>query len=166
MAKIVFCGSHGTGKSTLIAADYFKENFPGYKIVDSISRKYPKDWSSKRRQAYVNGWYLWHHFKDWNYISARSIFDAWAYTRLTCGLTFFFRWFNLGVRLINYDFVFYVPIEFDVIDDDGFRPLDKDYQILVDREIKLLLDFYHIPYHTLTGTVEQRINKVKNIINI
>lgn len=98
-----------------------------------------------------------------NLVTARTIFDPWAYTRLTCDLTFMFQWFNLGVRLIKYDYIFYTPVEFDIVD-DGFRPLDKDYQILIDREIKLLLDFYHIGYYTLTGTVEERIDKIKNII--
>jgi len=163
--RIVFVGAHGVGKSTLFNHPYFKDNFPNHTFVDSISRKFPKDWSSRHRQFYVNSWYLWHHYIDNNYVSARSIFDPWSYTRLTCGLTFMFYWFNIGVRLIKYDYIFYVPIEFELID-DNFRPLDKDYQIQTDREIKLLLDFYHIKYHTITGTIEERITKIRNIIDL
>ena len=58
---------------------------------------------------------------------------------------------------------FYVPIEFNVVD-DGFRSLNEDFRKEIDKNIKDLLDAYNIDYYTITGTVEERLDTIKEIM--
>ncbi len=164
--KIAFTGAHGVGKSTLVNHDYWKStSFKSYKVIDSFSRGYPKGWTDKKRQFYVNKDYIISHVFNKNFISSRTIFDPWAYSRINIGLNFNFWLFHLASKYINYDYVFYVPIEFSLVD-DNFRPMDKDFQVAIDNEIIALLKFYHVPCHTLSGTVGQRMDKVVKTLNL
>ena len=160
--RIAFCGAQGTGKTTLATSKFFRLYFADHPCIDGIVRKLPKSYSDRRRQFHTSLTYLRYHFRLKNFVSSRSIFDVWAYNRLSVKTDFLFQTFNLAQKYLNYDYLFYIPIEFDLID-DGFRPTDKEYQIAIDKEIKLLLDFYHIPYNIITGTIEQRIEKIENI---
>lgn len=153
--KIAFCGAHGTGKTTLMELCFNSPFFDDYKRIYSVSRQLPKGWKDKRHQAYVNSSYLLQHFLYKNFISARSFFDAWAYSRVNCGLTFYERRFKLGLRLIKYDYLYYIPPEIE-LHNDNYRPLDKNYQLAIDREIKYLLNKYDINYYTITGTIDAR----------
>lgn len=164
--KIAFCGAHGVGKSTLLQHEFWKNSsFINYKVIESYSRNHSKGWIDKRRQFQVNTRYILSHIYNTNFISARSIFDPWAYSRLNINLDFNFQLFNLAVKFINYDFLFYIPIEFDIYD-DGVRPQDKDFQRAIDIEISNLLRFYHIPYHIITGGVDCRIGMIRDIMSV
>lgn len=163
--KIAFCGAHGTGKSTLIRHPYWQERFPDHRIVESTSRNYKNGWSGREIQREINYHILWHHWRDENFISARSYIDPWAYSRVT-GLDtkLDFWYFLLATRYINYDFLFYLPIQINLVD-DGFRPTNPEYQRRIDAEIKLILDFFRMPYFPILGTVKQRIETIANIID-
>lgn len=58
----------------------------------------------------------------------------------------------------------YFPIEFPVVD-DGVRSTDEEFRAEIDFLIKTFLDSAEIKYHTITGTVEERIAKVDSILN-
>jgi nicotinamide riboside kinase len=163
--KIAFCGSHGTGKSTLMNELAKLSVFHNYTFIDSISRNLPKGWKDKRSQAYVNNRYLYKHLFYRNFVSARSFYDAWAYSLENVGLTFHFCRFNMGIHLIKYDFLFYIPIEFNIID-DNYRPIDTEYQKKIDTNLLKLLTYANIPFYTITGSVEQRLTQIRDIIKI
>ncbi len=59
-------------------------------------------------------------------------------------------------RNANYDFVFYLPVEFPM-EEDGFR--SKDLQPVVDATYKEFLDEKNIKYITLTGSVNERVEQ-------
>lgn len=161
--RIAFTGSHSTGKTTLVKHPYF-ERFNNYLVQESISRKYPKDWKDRDTQRKVNREYFSTHLLNKNLIAARSFYDPWAYSRINVDKSFMLWYFNICTYLIHYDFLFYLPIEFNV-DDDNYRPVDKEYQKQVDREILSLLHKYQVKYYTISGSVAQRINTIDSIIN-
>ena len=63
----------------------------------------------------------------------------------------------------QYDLIFYLPIEFDIVD-DGIRSIDKELQKLVDTEInKLLVNKTNTV--RLSGTIDERIKQISNCIS-
>lgn len=161
--KIAFTGAHGTGKSTLIHHPYWKQKFPEYEILDTVSRNYPQGWKGEDIQYRVNWKYITKHLIGDNFISARSFFDPWAYSRINVDKRFMIWYFILSTVLIKYDFLFYIPIEIALVD-DKYRPLDKAYQKQVDKELVSLLDFFNVKYYTISGSIEQRIDTIDSII--
>lgn len=168
--KIVFTGAHGTGKSTLfnrlmtdVLPTDIKVSFQG--VFDSYGRKLNTPLYTKEAQRQFNYWYVYNHYFTYSFISARSIYDTWVYSRSTAGFWYHNYLFNWAVKHINYDYVFYLPVEFPLVK-DGIRPEDENYQLAFDKDLKLLLDFFHIPYITLSGSIEDRLNKIKLVINI
>lgn len=164
--RIAFVGSHGTGKSTLFTILKNLPELQGHKLYDGIGRSVHtdlrKDWSLKRKQRYFNRWFIWRHYWTKSFISSRSIYDTYAYSRLMVGLWFNHRLFSWAIKHIHYDYVFYLPIEF-VLEEDGVR-YSSELQEQHDNETKLILDYNHIPYHTLTGTVQDRVDQLAGIL--
>jgi hypothetical protein len=164
MSRIAFCGSHGTGKSTLIHDHFFKWFFQDHLIIDSVVRQFPVNGDTAYTvQHEINKTYFYQHRKNKNFVSARSIFDIWAYSRISIDKDFDKWYFNIYKTLIHYDYLFYIPIEIK-LKNDNFRPLNLEYQEKIDKEIKYLLDKYNIKYHTITGTIQERIDKIEAII--
>lgn len=171
----MFTGTHGVGKTVLlqelVTRGIFEKADPrfchwNYMIFDGIGRRvHTKRWSEKSKQRYFNYWYVWNHYIYRNFVGSRSIYDTWAYSRLGIGLDFNRHLFNWAVRHITYDFVFYIPIEFPLVE-DGIRYTDTEFQILHDKETKLILEYHHIPYHKISGSVSQRIDQVRTILNV
>jgi hypothetical protein len=64
---------------------------------------------------------------------------------------------------MSYDYIFYIPIEFDV-EDDGFRSVDKIYREIIDDHVRFILDKYVGSHRRmeLKGTVEERVDAVKH----
>lgn len=155
--KIIFTGAHGTGKSTLVKLLLQHPEFEKYKIFDGIGRHIhtkKNKWSDKRKQRYFNWYYIRKHFFTKNFIGSRGLIDTFAYSRLTVSPWYYWWLFNWGFKHIYYDHVFYLPVEFP-LEKDGVR-YGEELQYTVDKEIRLILDFYHIPYHTVEGTIEER----------
>lgn len=60
----------------------------------------------------------------------------------------------------NYSHVFYLPIEFPIVL-DGLRPDDPVFQKEIDGRIVALLTRHGVSYQTVTGTVEERLEKLE-----
>lgn len=58
----------------------------------------------------------------------------------------------------------YLPVEFP-IEDDGVRSTDVENQAKIDFLIKNLLDTSGVNYITVTGTVEERVKQIENVLN-
>lgn len=185
--KIAFCGAHGTGKTTLlyeivpllaVSENYtdliIRDSFPypdyqfNYRVFDGIGRRIyteKKHWSERKKQRYFNWYYTYNHYVHPDFIGSRSIFDTFAYSRLGIGLAFNRRLIDWSCRHITYDFIFYVPVEFG-LERDGIRPDDESFRLLHDYETRVLLDYYHIPYHKICGTVQQRLDTLRSILDV
>jgi hypothetical protein len=162
--KIAFCGAHGVGKTTIVQD--LTPYCPDLKIYDGVGRKIitkKQNWSRRRTQRYFNWHFATYHFFTKNFITSRTIYDTWAYSRLTVDPWFNYRLHNWCIKSIYYDYVFYLPIEFP-LEFDGIRYEGEEFQAQVDKEIKMILDFFHIPYHTITGSHSERLSKVLYMI--
>ena len=60
----------------------------------------------------------------------------------------------------SYSDVFYLPIEFPIVL-DGLRPDDPAFQKDIDERILGLLRAHDIEYETITGGVDERIEKIE-----
>jgi predicted ATPase len=58
--------------------------------------------------------------------------------------------------------VFYLPIEFDLPDDDLLRGNDEAVRCKTDEAIYHILQAFKIPHITVSGTVEERLQTIKN----
>lgn len=162
--RIAFTGSHGVGKSTLL--EQLIPTVPPMKIFTSLYRSHADilaKLSPRNKQRFIDYWYIYNHWHTRSYLSARSIYDTWAYAWLTVSSDFHQYLFHWAKTHIWYDYLFYVPIEIS-LEDDGIRPPGKDFQISHDRCLKALLDYYRIPYHTITGTIEERMEQIRRIM--
>lgn len=63
----------------------------------------------------------------------------------------------------NYDLVIYVPPEITPAD-DGFRSIDREYQLEIDFYIRTFLALSEANYITVQGSVEDRVNRVLEAI--
>ena len=71
---------------------------------------------------------------------------------------------NVFKMLISrYDYIFYLVPEFD-IEDDGVRSTDIDFRNEIVELFEKYIKAIDIPVIKLTGTVEQRLNKIKETI--
>lgn len=185
--KLTFVGAHGTGKTTLINTLYTQITSLGIRC--SITPEVPRivcesagDPTFFRRgnntlikqtlllmgqpihevaAATEEGLIL---------LCDRAILDHWAYTRHL----FMKELESEGVLLPldnfvakhcgSYDLIFYVPIEF-APQDDGTREGDRGFQAAIDEEVRGLLKSYKLTYHTLSGTVPQRMAQVMSVLN-
>lgn len=69
---------------------------------------------------------------------------------------------ELTKRLDYYDIVFYLPIEFEIVD-DGIRSIDVELQKEVDSHIREMLSMFDSVV-TLKGTLDERIAQIRNSI--
>lgn len=163
--RLVFAGAAGTGKSTLV--NRLKDDliFKDHDFLDGIGRfiHTHKQWSLCRKQKYFNRWYVWNHLLIPNYVSSRSIYDTFAYSRLLLGLNVHKSLIEVAISLIKYDYVFYIPIEFPA-EKDGVRYDDPHFNLKHDKETKLIMDYHRIPYITLTGSIDNRIEDIHRVI--
>jgi nicotinamide riboside kinase len=166
LTRIAFCASHSTGKSTLV--DELKQlpEFKQYKVFDGIGRKvHKKNWSEKRKQRYINYWYVYNHYMYRNFLASRSIVDTYAYSRVLISPKYHRRLFNWAIDHIMYDYLFYIPVEFDIVD-DGERYVSKGLQTIHDQEIRNILNWYHLPYYEVSGSIQERLTTVKEVLNV
>lgn len=164
--KLAFAGAHSVGKSTLVNIIRDYPVLANYGVYDGLGRKIlKKNWSIKNKQRYFNWWYAINHAYHDDFISARTIYDTQAHSKIMIDPWFNTRLFNWAIKYIYYDYVFYIPPEFP-IEDDGGRYTDPDLQFRLDKETKLIMDSNHIPYHTITGSIEERTNQVRNILGL
>jgi nicotinamide riboside kinase len=100
----------------------------------------------------------------------RCALDGLVYTDWMCRKGKVQQWVlqyadNVFKMLIDrYDHIFYLVPEFD-IEDDGVRSTDIDFRNEIVQLFEKYIKAIDIPVIKLTGTVEQRLNKIKETIN-
>lgn len=179
MSKIILTGAQGTGKTTIL--NYFKNELP---VITEVVRKLAKQGVPINEKGTVDGQkaIFEQYIKEFNehdsYISDRGLTDVIGYTLAQISLTedkdesdkllaTSFQMFNRFINWLNNNpdvFFCYFPIEFPA-EDDGVRSTNEDYRRKVDKFIKTVLDASGVTYITVTGTVEERINLIKEIID-
>ena len=174
--KLAFTGAQSTGKTTLLKELKRDPDFSlKFDFRDEITRRMQKKGLSINEsgnditQLLIMNSHIKNSLID-NVIMDRCALDGLVYTDWMYRKGKIQQWVieyadNVFKMLIDrYDYIFYLVPEFD-IEDDGVRSTDIDFR----NEIVILFEQYikawNIPVIKLTGTVEQRLNKIKETIN-
>ena len=179
--RLHFVGAQGTGKTTIL--NHYKEQ--GYNVITEIVRNLAKEGVNINELGDVDGQKkIFSSYQKLlkskkGYISDRGLVDVLSYT-FSHAIAEIGEGIEEGPlkKLADKQYltaakfyqenpdiqVCYFPIEFDVVD-DGVRSTDEKFRAEIDFFIKNFLDTAKVPYHTITGTVEERIAKVDSILN-
>jgi len=173
--RIGITGTHGVGKTTLVNE---LEKYTDHQIIKEIARRYPRGINENPVTEINRQLDIFHAQMEEElnnnigFVSDRTTIDNAAYMIYT--LREYMNDLSLKdiVLVINniylainnmseYDVIFYIPIEFPC-EDDGFRDTDEQYRQEIDFIIDTLLMEFR---NTITGTVEERVKKVLEILN-
>jgi nicotinamide riboside kinase len=172
---IGFCGSHGTGKTTL--ADMLNEEFEcifnrnvSYqRLLNDICLPINDRTNIITQSGVLANYYidLFRYREDEILLTDRTIIDALAYTFnsdfiSTDDKNILYSYYAKVMSM--YDVLFYIPIEFALVK-DNLRQEDEQYRINIDNEIKRLLKISNIKYHIVSGNIEDRLEYTKEIID-
>lgn len=179
--RIAISGSFGVGKTTLSKELFqsLKAKYPNKKIalIDSIDRdlirekcvSYDKKSAPEDYFIYVAEYVK--RLISIKYdilVQDRTLLDVLAYAIANKNISDNFlemmyqlvEWYTKDV-----DFYFYIPIEFQ-IEDDGIRTTDLEYQKMIDRLVKYYLDYFRMPYKTLSGNVDERLEQALSTVEL
>lgn len=174
--KIQLSGAQGVGKTTLINLmredPYFKDFSFNVELARTLSKEgYKVDREiDDEAQNKILDKTLELLKKEGDNVYDRSILDAFVYT------TYYFEKQQLSYytytrckdafeSFISYlDFLFIIKPEFE-LKADGFRSTDTKYQKEINDLFELIIKTYKISVIYLTGTPEQRINQIKEVLD-
>jgi nicotinamide riboside kinase len=175
--KIGFCGTMSVGKTTLVNALRELPEFAGYEFKTERS-KYLRDLgiplntdSTLKGQIIFLAERSSELFAE-NLITDRTVIDVMAFTRLAKSIPYFMAdALNDAVSHLirEYDYIFYVSPDGVELEDNGVRTIDAKYRKEIDKEIQNLI-LRHRPklynYTVLSGTTEERIEKIKQVMSL
>lgn len=173
--RIAIVGSFSTGKTTL--AETAAEPL-GLPLLPEVARevaaegfKLDKDATPEVETLIFLRQYR-NEMRHPGFIADRSLIDVMAYAGWVLDHQDRRREFALWDACVDiaehrlrtqYTHVIYLPIEFPIVP-DGLRPMDTDFQSDIDRRILGLLDRYGLAYETLTGSIEERVGVLDEIL--
>jgi nicotinamide riboside kinase len=174
--KIGFCGTMSVGKTTLVNALKELPEFKDYTFATERS-KYLRDLGIPlNTDSTIKGQMVFlaeraSELMCENIITDRTVIDVMAFTRAAKSIPYFVydQFEELALNLIKeYHYVFYVSPEGVGIEDNGVRTINPEYRIEIDQNIKRLLNKYPHKFkkvHHISGTNEERIQQIKQVIN-
>ena len=177
--RILLSGAQGVGKSTLNKS--LLEILPGYISLDSISAKFLKSKDDLKNpeklrtfQTVVSLYCFSKYLSLDNFISSRSLADAYAYSKYEYLRTLDPRYkimMDLSLDLVR-DFNkpdvvnIFIPKMFE-LKSGNFRSSNIKFQDEIDR---LMLEFHQISglnYYTIkSDNINDRVDEVKDIIGV
>ena len=175
--KIGFTGTMSVGKTTLVNALKEHPEFKDYSFKTERS-KYLRDLGIPlNTDSTTKGQIIFlaercSELYDENIITDRTLIDVMAFTALakTIPLTFSYTFNDLCHDLISeYDYIFYISPDGVDIEDNGVRTTDPEYRESIDNEIKKIIKDkrgYIKNLVELKGSVEERVEKVKQVLNL
>ena len=175
--KIGFTGTMSVGKTTLVNALKEHPEFKDYSFKTERS-KYLRDLGIPlNTDSSTKGQIIFlaercSELYDENIITDRTLIDVMAFTALakTIPLTFSYTFNDLCHDLISeYDYIFYISPDGVDIEDNGVRTTDPEYRESIDNEIKKIIKEkrgYIKNLVELKGSVEERVEKVKQVFNL
>ena len=178
--KIGFCGTISVGKTTLVNALKELPEFADYHFATERS-KYLRDLGIPlNTDSTLKGQLIFlaeraSELLHKNMITDRTVIDVMAFSHLSTTIPFFISAdLNKAVSELirDYDYIFYVSPEGVELEDNGVRVVDSEYRMELDQTIKNLLEQHKFKFNTITGyselsgTTEERIQKIKQVMSL
>ena len=175
--KIGLCGTISVGKTTLVNALKELPEFAGYEFKTERS-KYLRDLGIPlNTDSTLKGQIVFMAERSSelmfeNMITDRTVIDVMAFTRLAKSIPYFVADdFNDAVSHLirEYDYIFYVSPEGVELEDNGVRVVDANYRDQINKEIQQLLLKHKNKfkqYAVLSGSTEERIQKIKQVMSL
>ena len=175
--KIGLCGTMSVGKTTLVNALKELPEFKDYYFATERS-KYLRDLgiplntdSTLKGQTIFLAERCSELFKE-NIITDRTIVDVMAFT--TCSKSIHWlekkEYAELASNFLReYDYIFYISPDGIEIEDNGVRTTDIKYRDLIDKTIQEILERHHGKIqniHKISGTTEERIQNIKEVLSL
>jgi len=142
--KIGFTGTHGTGKSTLakrVAEEYSLPLITG--ITRQLQEKgYPiNEQGTLESQMCIASAQLASEIAAATFVSDRTFIDQLAYATINGLPKEYLDLLRILTcrSLIDYDIIFYIPIQSFILEDDKIRSTDSAYRKAIDLQIQTLL---------------------------
>ena len=173
-----FTGAQSTGKTTLLKL--CKDRHKSFKYVDEVTRKIHRSGNNinntasnyNETQLLICEDHLRNIRLNGNYLLDRCIADGYVYTRYLfeqgkVGVNTYYLSKSLFDCYINkYAKIFYTdPVDVKLVD-DGVRSIDKEFR---DSIVKIYDDINIESFSNvikLSGTVEERYNKIKPFLEL
>ena len=172
--RIGLTGTMSVGKTTLVNALKDVPEFKDYKFATERSAYLSSLGIPLNHETTLEGQTIFlaervSEIMQENIITDRTILDVIAFTKLTKKIgpiegdkfQTYASWF-----LDKYDYIFYISPEGIDIEDNGIRETDEQYRRDIDYTIKQLMFKYggDKNWHTISGSTEERIKQITEII--
>lgn len=173
--KIGFAGTISCGKTTLVNALKELPEFKDYSFATERS-KYLRDLGIPlNTDSTIKGQIVFlaeraSELIQENIITDRTVIDVIAFTHLAKSIPHYIgdEFEQLASNLIKeYDYIFYVSPIGVKLEDNGVRTTDPIYREKIDKEIRKIISTNKNKIKNLTeisGTIEERIQKIKQVI--
>lgn len=175
--RISICGAQGVGKTTLLNAIESDGYFDKFTKCREVTRWVKtlgfdiNEQGSDTTQRLIMMKHIENLIMNSNMITDRSaidglVYSTWLHKNGSISDDTLEYCLNVFFTLIPfYDRVFYIKPEFD-IEDDGVRSTNRQFRDEIEKTFEFVLDTYSIPYIILSGSVENRINQIKQELEI
>lgn len=175
MARIGFCGTMSVGKTTLVNALKETEQFKDYMFRTERSKYLMEQGIPLNTDSTLKGQtvFLAERCSELmcdNIITDRTILDVMAFSQCSSSMTSDQKWgfCEFASSMLNeYDHIFYVSPDGVEIEDNSIRETNAEYRQLIDHQIQVLTKHYANSIkniHFISGSVEERVNQVKQVI--
>ena len=170
--KIGFCGTMSVGKTTLVKALKELPEFKDYTFRTERSKYLMEMGIPLNTDSTLKGQLVFDaerasELMQKNIITDRTVVDVMAFANLSKSMEAHEKHYltsTLYYLIKEYDVLFYVSPEGVEIEDNGIRETNAEYRDAIDKKIKSIVGMYRGNTITIKGTVEERIEQVKNAI--
>ena len=170
--KIGFCGTMSVGKTTLVNALKELPEFKDYHFRTERSKHLmnlgiPLNTDSTLKGQLVFASERAAELMQEKIITDRTVIDVMAFCELSKSMEAHEKHYltaTLYYLIKEYDILFYVSPEGVEIEDNGIRETDAKYRDAIDKKIKSIVGMFRGNTITISGTVEERIEQVKNAV--
>lgn len=173
--RIVLIGAESVGKSTTFNALKNHKLTMHLNYIEEAARQLDinvttnDDKLKLQKIIYQMHSKLENKYYETGYIADRCIIDSFIYYQEICSEFQTSKQIDKYRQLVlnavdKYTLILYLPIQYPVIS-DGFRYANEDFRHKIDYELKNFLYTYDIPYETISGKIDIRMNKIIKLLH-